>query len=80
MIQITGKTYEWKNELKDAGFRWNADAKVWERATGIDEKADWRLVLGLNCGDLRYANQATTRSQSAHAATVAALQFEGGYE
>ena len=30
MYRLTGNTFEWKKELKQAGFKWNSNLKSWD--------------------------------------------------
>jgi hypothetical protein len=83
MISLIGKTYEWKSQLKRAGFQWNATRKTWDRDEAIDTSADAnffehrQIQLGIECGDLRYADDCQgglpTRYTDANAHTAAVL-------
>lgn len=65
MIKITGKTFDWKNDLKRAGFSWNAESKTWDREEAIDPNGSFfehvAILRGIECGDLRYASEYTGR-------------------
>ena len=69
MISITGKTYEWKSQLKNAGFSWNAKNKTWDRIEPLNPDGSWvehvQILRGIESGDLRYASCGVMRSQSA---------------
>ena len=59
MIQISGNTYTWKNELKNEGFAWNAASKTWDRAEALNpEIFRERMILNaIGDGTLRYAGR-----------------------
>lgn len=69
-MRITGKTYEWKKQLKEAGLKWNAMLKCWEGELANNFAASM-VRNGLESGELR--------EMSGHDQAVAALQGEGGY-
>lgn len=78
MISLTGKTHEWKNELKRAGFSWNREAKTWDREEALDPNGSFfehvAVIRGIECGDLRYAGGTLpTRYTDANAHTHAVL-------
>jgi len=80
MASLSGKTYEWKNELKAAGFRWNAAAKTWDRAEALDSSkfADEQILRAIADGDLnRGPAQAVNRLP--HTAREA-MEFESGFK
>lgn len=57
MISITGKTFEWKSELKKAGFAWDAGSKSWTRENELDPNGSWaehvQIIRGVESGDLQ---------------------------
>jgi hypothetical protein len=63
MIQISGKTYEWKNELKNEGFAWNPKSKTWDRSEVLNpEIFRERMILNaIGDGTLRYAGRVDHR-------------------
>ena len=74
MTKLSGKTYEWKKELKRAGFEWNAATKTWDREKTLDTSIhfDAMILNGIADGDLRIASEslvAANRSMSANERT-----------
>lgn len=51
-IWVTGNTYQWRNDLKKAGFSWCKNKKAWQYHTGIYHKKS-KKQLGMN--DIRSA-------------------------
>ncbi|TXH52371.1 MAG: hypothetical protein E6Q97_16220 [Desulfurellales bacterium] len=79
MIQIAGKTFEWKTELKNECFKWNPVSKTWDRDAALNpEIFRERMILNaIESGDLRYANQSAPKFANANERTH--WELEGQY-
>lgn len=68
MTRLTGKTFAWKNELKRAGFIWNADNKTWDREESLDPNGSFfehiAIIRGIESGDLKYAGNSKQYSNA----------------
>lgn len=44
MVELTGNTFSIKGELKECGFRWNANKRVWYKVIEDDEERAYSLA------------------------------------